>query len=40
MKLVLTIECLPEVVAAVSGRIPVIVDNGFRRGTDVFGHWH
>lgn len=31
-----TIECLPEVVAAVSGRIPVIVDGGFRRGTDVF----
>ena len=31
-----TIECLPEVVAAVSGRIPVLVDGGFRRGTDVF----
>jgi isopentenyl diphosphate isomerase/L-lactate dehydrogenase-like FMN-dependent dehydrogenase len=30
------IECLPEVVAAVSGRIPVLVDGGFRRGTDVF----
>ena len=27
---------MPEVVAAVSGRIPVIVDGGFRRGTDVF----
>lgn len=31
-----TIECLPEVVAAVSGRIPVLVDGGFRRGTDIF----
>jgi isopentenyl diphosphate isomerase/L-lactate dehydrogenase-like FMN-dependent dehydrogenase len=31
-----TIECLPEVVAAVSGRIPVLIDGGFRRGTDVF----
>lgn len=31
-----TIECLPEVVAAVAGRIPVMVDGGIRRGTDVF----
>jgi isopentenyl diphosphate isomerase/L-lactate dehydrogenase-like FMN-dependent dehydrogenase len=31
-----TIECLPEVVDAVRGRIPVLVDSGFRRGTDVF----
>ena len=31
-----TIECLPEVVDAVKGRIPVLVDGGFRRGTDVF----
>ena len=31
-----TIECLPEVVEAVQGRIPVIVDGGFRRGTDIF----
>lgn len=30
-----TIECLPEVVAAVQGRMPVLVDGGFRRGTDV-----
>src|SRR5262245_1910660 len=30
------IECLPEVVAAAGGRIPVLVDGGFRRGTDVF----
>jgi len=31
-----TIECLPEVVEAVRGRIPVMVDGGIRRGTDVF----
>jgi len=31
-----TIEALPEVVAAVGGRIPVLVDGGVRRGTDVF----
>ena len=31
-----TIECLPEVVDAVQGRIPVIIDGGFRRGTDIF----
>lgn len=31
-----TIECLPEIAAAVSGRIPIIIDGGFRRGTDVF----
>ena len=31
-----TIECLPEVVDAVQGRIPVLIDGGFRRGTDVF----
>lgn len=31
-----TIECLPEIVAAVNGRIPIVVDGGFRRGTDVF----
>jgi isopentenyl diphosphate isomerase/L-lactate dehydrogenase-like FMN-dependent dehydrogenase len=31
-----TIECLPEVVAAVNGRVPVMVDGGVRRGTDVF----
>ena len=30
------IECLPEVVAAVGGRVPVFVDSGFRRGTDIF----
>lgn len=31
-----TIEALPEVVEAVNGQIPVFVDGGFRRGTDVF----
>jgi isopentenyl diphosphate isomerase/L-lactate dehydrogenase-like FMN-dependent dehydrogenase len=31
-----TIEALPEVVAEVGGKIPVFVDGGFRRGTDVF----
>ncbi len=30
-----TIRILPEVAAAVSGRIPLLVDSGFRRGTDV-----
>ena len=31
-----TIESLPEVVKGVAGRIPVIVDGGVRRGTDVY----
>jgi len=31
-----TLEALPEVVAEVGNRIPVFVDGGFRRGTDVF----
>jgi 4-hydroxymandelate oxidase len=31
-----TIECVSEVVQGVRGRIPVLVDGGFRRGTDVF----
>ncbi len=30
-----TLEALPEVVAAVRGRVPVLVDGGVRRGTDV-----
>jgi isopentenyl diphosphate isomerase/L-lactate dehydrogenase-like FMN-dependent dehydrogenase len=30
------IESLPEVVAAVAGRVPILVDSGFRRGTDIF----
>jgi isopentenyl diphosphate isomerase/L-lactate dehydrogenase-like FMN-dependent dehydrogenase len=31
-----TIEALPEVVQAAAGKIPVLVDGGVRRGTDVF----
>ena len=31
-----SIECLPEIAAGVGGRIPVLVDGGFRRGTDIF----
>jgi 4-hydroxymandelate oxidase len=31
-----TIECLPEVIDGAGGRIPVLVDGGFRRGTDIF----
>jgi isopentenyl diphosphate isomerase/L-lactate dehydrogenase-like FMN-dependent dehydrogenase len=31
-----TIECLPDVVAGVRGRVPVVMDSGVRRGTDVF----
>ena len=31
-----TIQSLPEVVDAVGSQIPVLVDGGFRRGTDVF----
>ena len=31
-----TIDILPEVVDAVRGRVPVFVDGGFRRGTDVY----
>jgi isopentenyl diphosphate isomerase/L-lactate dehydrogenase-like FMN-dependent dehydrogenase len=30
-----TIEVLPEILDAVSGRLPVLVDSGFRRGTDI-----
>lgn len=31
-----TVDCLPEVVAGARGRVPVFVDGGIRRGTDVF----
>lgn len=31
-----TIDCLPEVVDAVKGKIPVLIDGGVRRGTDIF----
>src|SRR5262249_352404 len=30
-----TIEVLPEIIKTVGGRIPVLVDSGFRRGTDI-----
>jgi isopentenyl diphosphate isomerase/L-lactate dehydrogenase-like FMN-dependent dehydrogenase len=30
-----TIDALPEIVEAVRGRIPIFVDSGFRRGTDI-----
>jgi isopentenyl diphosphate isomerase/L-lactate dehydrogenase-like FMN-dependent dehydrogenase len=30
------LDSLPEVIAAVKGRVPVFVDSGFRRGTDIF----
>ncbi|MFL6571309.1 MAG: alpha-hydroxy acid oxidase [Burkholderiales bacterium] len=30
-----SIDALPEIVEAVRGRIPVLVDSGFRRGTDI-----
>lgn len=31
-----TIECLPEVIEAVRGAMPVLMDGGIRRGTDIF----
>ena len=31
-----TIESLPEVIDGVAGKIPVLVDGGIRRGTDIF----
>jgi isopentenyl diphosphate isomerase/L-lactate dehydrogenase-like FMN-dependent dehydrogenase len=31
-----SIECVPEVVEAVGGSMPVLVDGGVRRGTDIF----
>lgn len=30
-----TIEALPECVQAAGGKIPVLIDGGFRRGTDI-----
>jgi len=30
-----TIDALPEIVEAVKGRIPIFVDSGFRRGSDI-----
>lgn len=31
-----TIESLPDIVEAVGKKIPILIDSGFRRGTDVF----
>ncbi len=31
-----TIECLPEVLSGTAGKIPVLIDSGFRGGADVF----
>jgi len=31
-----SLDSLPEVLGAVAGEIPVMVDSGFRRGTDIF----
>jgi 4-hydroxymandelate oxidase len=31
-----TLEVLPEIVAVVNKRIPVMIDSGFRRGSDIF----
>jgi 4-hydroxymandelate oxidase len=30
-----TIDALPEILDAVGGRLPVLIDSGFRRGTDI-----
>ena len=30
-----TLEVLPEIVAAVNGKVPIITDSGYRRGTDI-----
>jgi len=30
-----TIECLPEVLEGAAGRVPVLIDGGIRRGTDI-----
>lgn len=31
-----TIEVLPEIADAVAGRVPILIDSGFRRGADAF----
>ena len=31
-----TVDALPEITSVVAGRVPVIVDGGFRRGSDIF----
>jgi 4-hydroxymandelate oxidase len=30
-----TIDVLPEIIKAVRGRMPILIDGGFRRGTDI-----
>lgn len=30
-----TIDALPEIIETIAGKVPVIVDSGFRRGTDI-----
>jgi isopentenyl diphosphate isomerase/L-lactate dehydrogenase-like FMN-dependent dehydrogenase len=31
-----TMDCLPDIMGVVGDRMPVLIDSGFRRGTDVF----
>ncbi len=31
-----SVECVPEVAAGLAGRASIIVDGGYRRGTDIF----
>ena len=31
-----TLDCLSEIIATTQHKIPVLIDGGFRRGTDVF----
>ncbi len=31
-----TLDCLPEVIDAIDDEMPVLIDGGFRRGTDIF----
>lgn len=31
-----TLDCMPEILQAVGGRTPILIDGGFRRGTDIY----
>ena len=31
-----TVDCLPEIVEEIKGQMPILIDGGIRRGTDVF----
>jgi len=31
-----TIDCLPEIVEEINGKMPILIDGGIRRGTDIF----